>query len=791
MNKRASDGFSIGVQTLSQTRSDLYGLLKPEVLGDTNSLGVQHLRRIFGEVTSMTGFGLGLFNGRKPESKETNGRDAMVRHGSMQMDSRRDARADLTGRMSVDLCCGLDDTEFVTRLLHLVVFSSNAPESHLLDRFSVQKVCDGTDPQSVHLLLEKLVEVATSSESVRRWGKYHINLNAPNLYKTWFERFSNLPVADSHTAVLHGHDAVKKLAPLAAQLEVLSEELMNGTRSAGLDPMELCRLIKAEVFNSEAFLQDPSATRAAASYANKHITGNPSLIYDVGTQIGAGSFGCVYKGVNRKTKQTHALKYIPKSKVHSAEIQAELDIMKQLDHPHIMRLYNTFEDDFFLYMATEFCAGGAFFDTLCQAGSLEEKLAFKLFRQIIGVVSYMHSRCIAHRDIKPENFLVLRQADITHLHLKLIDFGTAKRFDVTKMVTKVCTPNYVAPEVLNPKLDPYTEKVDIWSCGVMLFVMLCGHLPFNGATELAVLKKVRKAKYDFEPAPIWSTISENAKDLLREIFLLSVHDRCSAEKAYNHEWCYANLRRSSTNNEGVITRGMVSQILNFLTDNRLKRVSLRIIARQMDDDAIEFQRRVWLSADTDNSGTLTLDELNQAVMQIEMDDKHEMSRDGMVKIMCQLDPTGYGCVEFTEFVAATLQKSQYTQEDVCRAAFVRLDFDGDGIVSRKDLGRLLSDKDGLRDAGLTGATLSELMEEVEKIMSDVDFNNDGGISFQEFMELMNVDGTLPTTTASFQRTKRPNHANYAKDLATLWSSELADDSASECESESSFGSDKD
>merc|ERR1719446_1040992 len=129
--------------------------------------------------------------------------------------------------------------------------------------------------------------------------------------------------------------------------------------------------------------------------------------------------------------------------------------------------------------------------------------------------------------------------------------------------------------------------------------------------------------------------------------------------------------------------------------------------------------------------------------------------------MCQLDPTGSDVVQYTEFLAATLNKQQYWQEDVCRAAFVRLDFDGDGIVSRKDLGRLLSDKDGMRDAGLTGASLCELIDELENIMNDADGNNDGGVSFEEFMELMDDEGPLPSRSALSLRSQRPAHANYA------------------------------
>merc|ERR1719203_1002346 len=113
-----------------------------------------------------------------------------------------------------------------------------------------------------------------------------------------------------------------------------------------------------------------------------------------------------------------------------------------------------------------------------------------------------------------------------------------------------------------------------------------------------------------------------------------------------------------------------------------------------------------------------------------------MAQAGMVEIMCHLDPAGSGSVEYTEFLAATMSKEQYLREDVCMSAFVRLDGDGDGVITRKDLARLLADREGVRDAGLEGATISELTSELDAMLRDCDDDNDGGINFKEFMELM-------------------------------------------------------
>jgi calcium-dependent protein kinase len=288
----------------------------------------------------------------------------------------------------------------------------------------------------------------------------------------------------------------------------------------------------------------------------------------------------------------------------------------------------------------------------------------------------------------------------------------------------------------------------------MLFTMLCGQYPFHRDNEIELLKLVRKGKFQFQPSQVWAEISALAHELIRKILSVKVHDRCSADQAFHHDWCMLTRRDSTKEGDEAITKQLVEGMHRFLTNNRLKRVALRIIARQIDDDSIKRLRSVFLTMDADNSGSLTVDEMTEATNKL---DVGEMVRGGMVAIMCQLDPTGSGVVEYTEFLAATMSKSQYLQEDVCRAAFIRLDSDGDGILSRKDLGRLLSDKDGMRDAGLTGASLTELISEMEHIMEEADGNNDGGVSFEEFMELMNDDGPLPSKSAIQARAKRSSY----------------------------------
>lgn len=217
------------------------------------------------------------------------------------------------------------------------------------------------------------------------------------------------------------------------------------------------------------------------------------------------------------------------------------------------------------------------------------------------------------------------------------------------------------------------------------------------------------------------------------------------------------------------------QMHQFLTNNRLKRVALRLIASQIQDESIDRLRSIFLTMDDDNSGTIMRAEMEEAVQRLDVD---PMAQAGMVEIMCQLDPTGSGAVEYTEFLAATMSKEQYLKEDVCMSAFVRLDNDADGMISRKDLARLLADREGVRDAGLEGATISELTSELDAMLRDCDDDHDGGINFHEFMELMADESSHFADSAVASRRGRGRKSYSAKDfskLGSIWRNGSQDD----------------
>eukprot|EP01055_Gregarina_sp_Pseudo9_P001360 Gregarina_sp_Pseudo_9__1359@NODE_190_length_3691_cov_19_524918_g175_i0_p1_GENE_NODE_190_length_3691_cov_19_524918_g175_i0NODE_190_length_3691_cov_19_524918_g175_i0_p1_ORF_typecomplete_len836_score178_33Pkinase/PF00069_25/9_1e74Pkinase_Tyr/PF07714_17/3_4e43Pkinase_Tyr/PF07714_17/3_5e03EFhand_7/PF13499_6/5_9e12EFhand_7/PF13499_6/6_3e10EFhand_1/PF00036_32/0_00049EFhand_1/PF00036_32/0_0024EFhand_1/PF00036_32/0_00058EFhand_1/PF00036_32/0_0077EFhand_6/PF13405_6/1_1e05EFhand_6/PF13405_6/0_14EFhand_6/PF len=249
--------------------------------------------------------------------------------------------------------------------------------------------------------------------------------------------------------------------------------------------------------------------------------------YVIRRRIGQGSWGGVHEAVERSSGFLRAIKKIPK-KADLTRFRQEMTILKGFDHPRIIRLYETFEDYGHLYMVMEYCRGGELFDRLTEEGPLPEPVAAFLMKQILSALAYCHSRGVVHRDLKPENFLFLDK-DIRS-PLKLVDFGLAKRITPTTMMSSaVGTIYYLAPELLSGEYD---YRVDCWSAGIMLYVMLFGVPPFLGDSETFILRAIRDGNIDYSKR----SISNSARDLIMSLCCRDPDRRILASDALNHPW---------------------------------------------------------------------------------------------------------------------------------------------------------------------------------------------------------------------------------------------------------------
>ena len=201
--------------------------------------------------------------------------------------------------------------------------------------------------------------------------------------------------------------------------------------------------------------------------------------YDLKEKLGEGSYGCVYKVIQKKTNYLRAVKAIKKKNVDKDEFLNEIEVLKTLDHPNIIKLFDCYYDRNFYYMVEEYCSGGDLFDYIQREQGFNERKAAIIFKQLLSAVNHLHKKNIVHRDLKPENIVFIKTKN-NGIFIKIIDFGASTAFKGNNLTQELGTIYYIAPEVF---MNNYNEKADIWSCGIILYTMLCGRPPFCGKDE--------------------------------------------------------------------------------------------------------------------------------------------------------------------------------------------------------------------------------------------------------------------------------------------------------------------
>jgi len=261
--------------------------------------------------------------------------------------------------------------------------------------------------------------------------------------------------------------------------------------------------------------------------------------YEMGDEIGRGGFSVVYEARNKKTGQKVAIKDIQLACQADEEqmnaLKREIRIMKKVTHPNILKLYEVFrdgdDDKPNFYMVMEYVPGKELFERIIDRGQYSERHASNIIRQIVSALDYLHSNGIAHRDLKPEN--LMSSGDDDNEVIKIIDFGLSKKFGDEQLVTSVGSPGYVAPEVLTE--TSYDKSVDMWSVGVILYILLCGFPPFFADTSTELFKKIIDVKYDFDD-PAWDDVSEAPKEIIRKLLIKDPKQRLTANQLADHPW---------------------------------------------------------------------------------------------------------------------------------------------------------------------------------------------------------------------------------------------------------------
>jgi calcium-dependent protein kinase len=451
-----------------------------------------------------------------------------------------------------------------------------------------------------------------------------------------------------------------------------------------------------------------------------HKTNNLKDDYVLGPSLGSGTFGSVFSAVHKLSGQERAIKTMQKSlinldKNHKSKFFAEVDILRKTDHPNIVRLFEFYEDSRYFHLITEVVKGGELFDYLLTCTSLSESTAKFFFKQILCAVNYCHSKGIVHRDLKPENLLLMRKSPDSLL--KVIDFGTSTLITPNQTIKgKIGTAYYMAPEVIK---GHYNEKCDIWSCGVILFLLLSGKPPFNGKTEKEIIFRAEKGRFSFR-GDVWDSISAEAKSLITQMLEPDINQRISASDALIHSWISLPVLNSlpSLNTLSIA----LINIANFQTQSKLQQAVLSFIATQLANKEENLKlSKIFTALDTDGDGRLSKEELLNEFLKTR---NFEQAEAVVLKVMKEVDINRSGFIDYSEFLMASMKIENLLCKNYLESAFKAFDYGGKGWISVCDLERVLGN-----EVGNQGSVWNDLIEKVDR-------NNDGLIDLQEFIEMM-------------------------------------------------------
>ncbi|KAG5185335.1 calcium-dependent protein kinase [Tribonema minus] len=469
-------------------------------------------------------------------------------------------------------------------------------------------------------------------------------------------------------------------------------------------------------------------SRAAGSFS-VGTAGDVGEKYDIDYkhELGHGHYGVVRRCRDRTTGEAYAVKTIKKSRVSRIEsLKREIEILRRVRHPNIIALVAVYEDDRYIHLVTELCTGGELFDRIIKKtesaeGRYSERDAARIVRNILSGIAYCHTQHnICHRDLKPENFLFKRADDDTQI--KIIDFGLSRFEEANSaMTTRVGTPYYIAPEVL---LRSYDKACDLWSIGVITYILLSGYPPFYGDTDAEIFASVRRGEFDF-PSPEWDSVSADAKDFICSLLRMDPTERLTAPQALDHPWFEkaeeaADSAAPAPSLEEALSDVTLQRInyrlRRFVGMGKLKKVALNVIAQQLTEAQIGHLRDVFEALDADGNGVISVEELKKIVIEEGLEDE-------VAYLLRGVDIDGSNTLDYREFLAATMDRSVFVREENMRSGFAYFDLEGAGKITVDNLIKIFGSEEHARE-----------------IMGDVDINSDGVIEYEEFRQMMLADG---------------------------------------------------
>ena len=397
--------------------------------------------------------------------------------------------------------------------------------------------------------------------------------------------------------------------------------------------------------------------------------------------LGGGHFGTVRKAFRRSDIEPYhyfAIKSISIKNMTQKDyddLVKEVDIISGLDHPNIIKFYETYHDECFFHIVMELCKGKEVFDNICNHGYLRENKVQNIIFKVLLAIAHCHSRGITHRDLKPEN--ILFESLKADAEIKLIDFGLSRKYSKDeKMHTILGTPYYVAPEVLKGNYD---EKCDIWSIGAMTYLMLCGDPPFTGDSNNEIFKKIVKGELKFNLYK-WKNISEDAKDFVKLCLNKNAAQRPSATEAISHRWFkYVTSKIHDLKN---IPLKILENIKNFDVDDKFKQMILKYMINNINrEEVMSSYKNAYYAMDINHNGWIEVSEFKK-IFKLS---KINISEEKINHIYNIIDQTKKGGIDYTEFLMAGINKNELITKNNLENAFNYFDANKSEFIEVEDL----------------------------------------------------------------------------------------------------------
>ena len=444
--------------------------------------------------------------------------------------------------------------------------------------------------------------------------------------------------------------------------------------------------------------------------------------------LGEGSFASVYRVQNRYTDVICAMKIIKKNFSCSAEdekdIFNEINILRMMDHPGVLKFFEFYSNKQNYSIVTELCPGGELFQQIIDRGPFDEKYSAFIMYQLFSAINYCHKMHIVHRDLKPENILIVDKDRNGYPIIKVCDFGTSKIFQKGRAERKlVGSSYYIAPEVLSKH---YNEKCDLWSCGVIMYILLSARPPFGGQDDEEIMERVSTGEYDLESPP-FNKLSSNALDLIKKLLTMDYNERISAEQALNHPWFKANKSQELFNkiNDNGTIRDLIQNLKNYRRTSIIQETALAYLVHHFPQikDVVN-SCKLFNQIDKSGDGKITKAELLKGLSERYKSNTLEKDVDIIYK---NLDMDNNGYIGYEEFVRGAVSKEYFVRDNALQFAFRYFDKDDSGEITFDEIEELFIKS--IPDKQKVHETLLEIIKEV-------DTDNDNRINYDEFRKVM-------------------------------------------------------